>query len=301
MFSCTSHKILGSIAFSGSYFTMNFVFDSANSIFNYFRVGSAVDFPDHCLYYAVADGNRSGSDLQGEMIPITGSREQSENVLRVCIISDTHERHHLLNVPSCDLLVYAGDIFMRGRFMSTPKATHELQSLNKWFGAQPARHKVIIGGNHDRVLELLGVQKVQELFTNATYLCNSSVELMGLRVFGTPLSNGSSGNSAFQSSEFLQATNDCAQALADSASPVDILVTHGTCGTVAEVVQPRLLHIHGHIHGLHGVRRRGSRRSGRSWYQAAAPIMDRHYCPSQLPILLDISRPGVTTEPAEVS
>ena len=55
--------------------------------------------------------------------------------LRVVCISDTHELHRELQVPSGDLLIHAGDFTFFGR------GTRAIIDFNDWLGNQPHPHK----------------------------------------------------------------------------------------------------------------------------------------------------------------
>jgi predicted phosphodiesterase len=281
---------------------MNFVKDSAVVAFKYFRLGGSVQKPDHVMYYSLAARDQlhgAVGAVEGEEIHCNAVAQKEEGSIRMCILSDTHERHHLFqNVPPCDILVHAGDILMTGRMISHERAIHEMNCFNKWLGKQNAAHRLVVGGNHDLVLETLGHEQSQALLTQATYLCNSSVEAMGLHIFGTPLSTGDSENRAFQAHDFAADAHEKVSQLAQAAQQVDILITHGPCNSLGHALKPRLMHVSGHVHANHGVRVARSKHAAEgeqvsTWYQVAAPIMDRRYNPAQLPIVLDVPKPPV--------
>jgi hypothetical protein len=251
------------------------------------------------------------------------TRTSSRRGIRFCLISDTHDRHHLFpQLPPCDILVHSGDILMTGRLMSRHGAIRKLTAFNEWIGQQSARWRIVVGGNHDSVLEDLDISVVRSILCNAIYLCNSEVTIMGLCIFGSPLSFGYSKNRAFQSPRFAADTVTACRAL---SRPVDVLVTHGRCPSIGRIVQPSLLHITGHLHRLHGVElssqpdepdeltdkghplllssaprvaplmsweslHRDNVSSGRIWLKASAPIMDPRYQPSQVPIVIDFTQ-----------
>nr|POE83375.1 putative rhamnogalacturonate lyase c [Quercus suber] len=64
--------------------------------------------------------------------------------ITVVCISDTHNMTPEL--PPGDLLIHAGDLTQGG-------TAAELQTQLDWLDAQPHRHKVVIAGNHDIVLD----------------------------------------------------------------------------------------------------------------------------------------------------
>ena len=269
---------------------MNYITDISLAIFKTFRLGNFLSQPGCCIY---SDLSMSTDEVE---IHQSDLPQQSEDNIRICILSDTHERHYLLeNLPHCDILVHSGDIFMTGRKTPLNSAIAQLHSFNEWLGTQSASHRIVIGGNHDKVLEDIGLEQVQVILSNATYLCNTSVRVDGLNIWGTPLSNGASGNRAFQSSEFLQHTLDTIKKNKELGNKVDILITHGPCRSIGETVKPRIMHIFGHAHALHGISRARNKSGTREWYTVAAPIMDTSYSPLQLPIVVDISRPNTST------
>jgi Icc-related predicted phosphoesterase len=129
-------------------------------------------------------------------------------------ISDTHNKHKQLNgkLPGGDILIHSGDISSLGR-------KHEVQSFVEWFnGINNYTHKIFIAGNHDMSFdreillrnklahfegrnindydtscsegkpawleELLGIH----LHPNVYYLENTSVEIEGLNIWGSPYS-----------------------------------------------------------------------------------------------------------------
>ena len=104
--------------------------------------------------------------------------------IRICCISDTHENHELLGMmPKCDFLIHSGDILMRSRLLSMEEGKHRLKLFNEWIGQQPAKHKVIIPGNHDIIIEKLEIEEINKILFNANYLCNSSIELQGIKIW----------------------------------------------------------------------------------------------------------------------
>ena len=200
------------------------------------------------------------SDLHySELIPKSEIENSDGECLRIVIISDTHDRHKSLKrLPDCDILIHAGDILMTSRKLSPQYAYQKYQEFHEWFSMQPARHKIFIGGNHDRLLEQLSPQELKILFPNVTYLCNTFLTIEGLTIFGTPMSLGDSGNQAFQSTEFAQQTVEQLQhyqrqVTQQEVPAIDILITHGTCQNLRELVKPQMFHVSGHSHDFHGV------------------------------------------------
>jgi Icc-related predicted phosphoesterase len=146
--------------------------------------------------------------------------------MKVVCISDTHNRHNEVVVPECDLLIHAGD------FSSTGKAVECLSFLN-WFSKQPAKHLVLIAGNHEVGLERDPALKtqLQNQYSNVHWLEDSSVVLEGLKIYGSPYSTRF-GRWAYQVDPGPNARAKWAQIPDDT----DVLLTHGPCYGLGDVV-----------------------------------------------------------------
>ena len=285
--------------------------DSTLNVFFYFRLGNSLSKPDHFHYCSL--NYQEGNNGRLKYIPshlyeaedhyklalneFSSSKLPSRNdgEMRITVISDTHDRHYLLNsLPECDILIHAGDILMTSRKYSRAGAYENFQNFNEWLGQQPARHKIIIGGNHDKLLQKLSKSELNELFSNGTYLCNELLEIEGLRIFGTPLSRGDSGNQAFQSKEFATATQNILSQYTPGS--IDILITHGTCTSLRHMIQPNVMHVSGHSHYHYGVHCSHQSHSDDSkeidqgvhtTLNVCGPLMDHRYNPSHLPLIVD--------------
>lgn len=66
------------------------------------------------------------------------------NPISVVCVSDTHNSQPVL--PDGDILIHAGDMTQSGSFK-------ELQVTLDWLNAQPHPHKIVIAGNHDKLLD----------------------------------------------------------------------------------------------------------------------------------------------------
>lgn len=102
-------------------------------------------------------------------------------------ISDTHGFHGDLGgtIPDCDILAHCGDV--------GGETQNSFKDFLKWFASQPARHKVFIAGNHDWYLFNKGdgfPDYMRQLMIdgNVTYLQDSSIDIEGHVIYGTPWS-----------------------------------------------------------------------------------------------------------------
>ena len=99
--------------------------------------------------------------------------------MKLVFMSDTHTYHrHIPEVPDGDVLIHCGDFTLTGTL-------RECHDFADWFQKQPHQYKIVIAGNHERVLsdeQTLGFK----LFSDCYYLINSSVDIEGYKFYGTP-------------------------------------------------------------------------------------------------------------------
>lgn len=111
----------------------------------------------------------------------------ASSAVRFVCISDTHGHHRELNLPDGDILVHTGDMTQNG-------TVEELQDFNNWLGEVSSRHRyqriLVVGGNHDLCLDprvALGNKGRVDLLTNATWLNEEAVTVLGIHVYGSPV------------------------------------------------------------------------------------------------------------------
>lgn len=174
-------------------------------------------------------------------------------MVRVVVVSDTHNRHNSFEIPPGDVLIHCGDMTNRG---SAP----ELREVDTWFARQPHTHKLAICGNMDQRLESCASREVRQRFLpSARYIEDEEIEVAGLRVYGSPWSPKYCGAWQYRPGTEAEAT------WADVPEGLDILVTHtpplGILDSVGrgehagcealkcrlQEVRPRY-HFFGHIH-----------------------------------------------------
>lgn len=168
---------------------------------------------------------------------------------KILHISDTHGCHRrMARLPKADIIVHSGD------FTMYDTEAEAIDFLN-WFCDLQYRHKVFICGNHD---DCLYGANIDGLDDNVHYLCNSGIEIDGLKFYGVPMF-----------------TNDCVtdrQSRNYACIPVDtdILITHSPAYGIldfddginygSEEILERLpslhnlkAHLFGHIHAQHNL------------------------------------------------
>lgn len=100
-----------------------------------------------------ADQSLNHLSLPSEIIMASGVRRvrqpkleaKPEGWTRFVCFSDTHGKHNLIPKDSCpeaDVLLHAGDFTNTGEL-------EQVESFNEWLSNYPAKHKIVIAGNHD--------------------------------------------------------------------------------------------------------------------------------------------------------
>lgn len=190
--------------------------------------------------------------------------EQKKIIMRkICMISDVHEQWMKLKIPSCDLLIVAGDITYVGDYA-------KIQEFNNWaFKLQNKGHVgdvLLIAGNHDLTAQR-DPETWKALLPDVTYIEDEEVTRLGLRIYGSPWTP-----SFFKESWVFNADRgeQIKQYWDKIPAGLDILITHGPaygqgdltprgervgCYDLREAIldkKPRV-HVCGHIHHAAGI------------------------------------------------
>lgn len=168
--------------------------------------------------------------------------------MRILHLSDTHGCHHRLReLPDADVVVHSGDFCMVG-------SEQEAIDFLNWFCDLPYPHKIFICGNHD---DCLYGANINGLDDNVHYLCNSGIEIEGLKFYGIPMFMGDC------------VTDRQSRNYANIPADTDILITHSPAFGILDFdndinygseellqavtnINPRV-HLFGHIHKQHGI------------------------------------------------
>ena len=169
--------------------------------------------------------------------------------MKILHISDTHGCHRRLHdLPQADIVVHSGDFTMNG-------SEQEALDFMNWFCDLPYPQKIFICGNHD---DCLYGATIDGLDGNVHYLCNSGIEIEGLKFYGVPMFMGDC------------ITDRQTRHYANIPDDTDILITHTPPFGILDfddninygseellsrisVVRPRL-NLFGHIHARHGIK-----------------------------------------------
>ena len=180
--------------------------------------------------------------------------------MKILFISDTHGQHRKLkDLPDADVIIHGGDVSKMGR-------DYEVEDFMGWFSELKYRYKIFIAGNHDFFFEGETPKSIKRfLNTNTFYLHNTSVEIEGLKIWGSPYTP-TFFNWAFNLDRGTEIENVWKNIPLDT----DILVTHGPPFGILDKTNSNLnvgceelllrvkkikpkYHLFGHIHEAHGI------------------------------------------------
>jgi Icc-related predicted phosphoesterase len=226
---------------------------------------------------------------------------------RIVAISDTHGKHHYLygNIPDGDILVHTGDFSLQGNAFDGAQ-------FFTWIGRQKHKHKIVIAGNHDLIMENLSAEEVASMVpAGVTYLNDSGCEVEGLKFWGSPV-QPTFFNWAFNRDRGPKIRKHWDLIPND----IDVLLTHGPCYGIVDGAphyidysirlkhtEPRhvgcrdlreaihrikpTLHICGHVHSAYG----DDVNNGTTFINAS--ICNEEYEVVNKPYVLDISGKSV--------
>jgi len=214
--------------------------------------------------------------------------------MRAVCISDTHGRHLSMNLPTCDILIHAGDMTSRGTL-------REAQEFLDWFSNQDAKYKILIAGNHDFFFEHANEEEIANLIpSNVSYLNDSGVGIQGLNLWGSPVTpwfhdwafNRNRGEDIKKHWDMIPSNTDI---LITHGPPFGILdrTAHGMNVGCEELqstirnIKPRF-HLFGHIHEGYGQ----YRSQGTQFINGS--VLDEHYNLSNVPFCFNL-RPELST------
>jgi len=205
----------------------------------------------------------------------------SEKHLRMVCVSDTHLIHEFIALPPGDVLIITGDILFKDVIGTIEDGIKDLENFNSWLATQPFKYKIVLAGNHDETIKLLGSEKTSQILSNAVYLENKMFNIEGVSIYGSPISpTGKSRNKAFQVSK--ERLHD---ELSTIPSPLDVLLTHGCNSEIQNYVDSHTksrVHIFGHYHREFGVT------FGENSTFLNAAIVNQFNLPTHSPILFDL-------------
>ena len=142
------------------------------------------------------------------------------------------------------------------------RSAYAILDFDDWLGELPHRHKVVVPGNHELILQANPARR--SLILNATVLIDEAVAIEGFNIWGspvTPLLGGAFG---------IPSSRDRTRHWARIPEDLHVLITHGPPFGILDrspgeqefmgdpelrdavhVLRPKL-HVFGHVHGGYG-------------------------------------------------
>jgi Icc-related predicted phosphoesterase len=180
--------------------------------------------------------------------------------MKICIISDTHNKYKQLVMPDADMIIHCGDMTSMGY-------EYEIRNFYKWFSRlNQYKYKINIAGNHDWFFEKTPQFVKETVPDNVIYLEDSGAEIEGLYFYGTPVQK------PFNNWAFNREEDKLAQHWEAIPNNTDVLITHsppygimdwsrhsksaqGSPSLLHEIqqrIKPKI-HCFGHMHECHGI------------------------------------------------
>ncbi|MCE5317739.1 MAG: metallophosphatase domain-containing protein [Parachlamydia sp.] len=137
-------------------------------------------------------------------------------MITITCISDLHGYEPEL--AGGDLLIVAGDLTARDTL-------EEYDKFNNWLASLPYQCKIVIAGNHDKLIEK-GMIAIEKAHLNIHYLCDSGMEFKGLKIWGSPYTARFPGQNKLCMAFSVQSEFQLQDHFDLIPSDVDILITH---------------------------------------------------------------------------
>ncbi len=102
--------------------------------------------------------------------------------MKILFLSDTHSQHRKLkNLPEADMVIHAGDVSKNRKRLTKWKI------FMRWFSALDYKYKVFIAGITIFSLKNETTKSIARFLNgNTFYLFNSTIEIEGLKIWGSP-------------------------------------------------------------------------------------------------------------------
>lgn len=199
--------------------------------------------------------------------------------MKIWVISDTHGFHNELTIPEgIDMIIHAGDF---SNSKSPAFNYNEATEFLIWYdNIKDVKYKLLCCGNHDTSIEagLIDKQIIKSFYPSLTYLFHETIEIEGLKIFGSPYTPefhqwafNVKRQKLFKYWECIEENTDIVithtppMGILDLASRQDESGYEQTgCRSLMkhiERVNPKL-HVFGHIHSERGIKNDGIREIG---------------------------------------
>lgn len=150
------------------------------------------------------------------------------------------------HLPLADVVVHSGDFCEGG-------TVEEVEDFVEWFASLPHKYKLFIAGNHDVCLHGAMIEGLPD---GVHYLCNSGIEIDGVKFYGVPMFVADEVSGAYDTA--IDKIPTGTDVLITHQPPYGILdnaegVCYGSTSLLSRVlcVKPHL-HLFGHVHKANG-------------------------------------------------
>ncbi len=147
--------------------------------------------------------------------------------MKLVVTSDIHG--YFPEIIPCDMVIVGGDVFPASvpKTYDAQREWHEVVFM-RWVDALPCQHVILVPGNHDYYWDEVfkeygdGPGPIPDISQKLIVLCNQKVELMGLKIYGTP-----NVPPAISSFAFTRTSSELQNIFSLIPDNLDILIAHG--------------------------------------------------------------------------
>jgi len=212
--------------------------------------------------------------------------------LRIYAVGCTHQFHDNLIIPeNVDIMLHTGDAT---NVKSPIMNVEEMKNFLEWYSSLDIKYKVFVAGNHDTSIEAGLIKKNYIESFGIIYLQDTSVNIEGLNIYGTPWTP------RFSDWAFMKDRSKMERVWDAVPIDTDILVTHGPakgfldtsrnrdgsmefCGCanlakklINKQLSPSLM-VHSHIHDCKGIVNFGIRSFNETVLANVSSVLDGHF------------------------
>lgn len=192
--------------------------------------------------------------------------------MKILHISDTHGMHNQFpeeKFKGIDMVIHSGDCSNSSNLMNSMV---EISDFLEWFQKVDVKYKIFVAGNHDTAIARKRIDHADMLLRDIIYLENESIEIEGLKIWGSPITP------TFGDWSFMKARDKTHEVWKTIPDDTDIIVVHGPpkgvrdlsydrqnnlefCGDLALMkrvmaIKPKLV-LFGHIHNCKDIENQG--------------------------------------------
>ena len=105
---------------------------------------------------------------------------KTQQKTKIVVTSDTHGFHSITSIPKCDIFIHCGDFTQKGD-------KEAVQNFSKWLNNVKAKHKIVVMGNHEKIMRAELPESKNWLTENCPdvyFLLDESVVLENIFFFG---------------------------------------------------------------------------------------------------------------------